>query len=281
MNANNSKSQQPNLQVGILDSGVGGLSVLSENIQRYPKGVDWFYLADHQYFPYGEKSGDQITKHLLQLCIKFCDQFKLEGLILACNSASTHALEQIRAAIKIPVIGVVPAIKPAAKLTKTGHLALLATPLTVNSNYTNQLIKDFANQIQMHRFSPGHLVHLCERNIIGHTQCMDDFLDILKPIWEIQEIDVVVLACTHFPLVKDIFTALSNKHQRPITYIDSGSAIAARVGQIFKVSNHKHSTIYLMSTAKHGVDILHHLDPANPAIQKIQPWVSKAPNLFL
>jgi glutamate racemase len=148
--------------------------------------------------------------------------------VIACNTASTLALEEVRAALDIPVIGTVPAIKPAAALTRTGTIGLLATPGTIKRDYTHRLIADYASEARVITHGSIALVELAEAVARGETPPLEAFRAAQQPMFETQgghAIDVVVLACTHFPLVREqlIETALV-----PARYIDSGEAIAAQ-----------------------------------------------------
>lgn len=149
-------------------------------------------------------------------------------LVIACNTASTVALETVRSAIAIPVVGVVPAIKPAAKHTRTGTIALLATPATVLRPYTKKLVADFADGCTVLMKGSSLLVEIAERKLRGQGVSAAELAGELAPLFAQpggDRIDTIVLGCTHFPLLKNELVAL-----RPdVFWIDSGPAIAARV----------------------------------------------------
>jgi len=221
----------------IFDSGIGGLSILKPVFLQLPQ-AHYAYLADTAFWPYGEKSPKQIQQRLKQLFTQLDINQHFDIVIIACNTASTAALASLREDFKTQFIGVVPAIKPAAELTQTGHIALLATQATVNGDYVNQLHNDFAKHCELHYFALPELVHLAEQ-FIDNDHCGTE--DVLSPeldaafeqlLQEIQShqssklIDTFILGCTHFPLVKESL----KRHwpRKEAHWIDSGQAIAKR-----------------------------------------------------
>lgn len=142
--------KQPRPRILVFDSGLGGLSIVRE-LQTLQLEIDLYYLADTAYFPYGEKSDARLIVRVPSIIERGAGACQADLVIIACNTASTLALEQVRASLNIPVIGVVPAIKPAAALTKTNVIGLLATPNTVARPYTDKLISDFAGGVKVIR----------------------------------------------------------------------------------------------------------------------------------
>lgn len=212
----------------IFDSGVGGLSVVAAIRHRLPD-VALCYACDNAMLPYGTKPDDWLVARILSVCQAAVDASQASALVVACNTASTLALEALRAHLAIPVIGTVPAIKPAAAASVSGHLALLATSATVHRPYTRRLIEDFAGHCQVMRLAADALVGQAERRLSG--EALDDrvIADCLAPLWEDPALDTVVLGCTHFPLLTQ---ALDAAAPRPITWVDSGDAIARRLAQV-------------------------------------------------
>ncbi len=226
-----------NPSVLIFDSGVGGLSILSEVRQLLPH-LSLYYLMDNEAFPYGLKSDDELIPRVLQVCTRAVQQLQPDLLIIACNTASTLTLPQLREQLNIPVVGVVPAIKVAATLatnqaaqsnSKTGcHIGLLATPATINRTYTDNLIRDFAGHCTVRRFGSTELVQWAEdwineqRTPYGLFEHLNSWLQHPVPLSH------VVLGCTHFPLLK----AQLQQQWPAITWVDSGNAIARRVADL-------------------------------------------------
>jgi glutamate racemase len=218
-------------RVLVFDSGLGGLSIVGALANAH-LGIEVFYLADTALFPYGNKSDDVLLARIPDLISKgvaLCDPALV---IIACNTASTLALEAVRGRLDIPVIGVVPAIKPAAALTKSGTIGLLATPNTVNRAYTDKLISDFAAGVRVIRHGAVGLAGAVEAHLSGEAldlQVLKASVDGLFGQNGGEAIDVVVLACTHYPHVQRELAALA---PRPVTWIDSGDAIARRAASV-------------------------------------------------
>ncbi len=221
-------------QVLIFDSGVGGLSVFHEVIQQ-TANINCFYLFDNEYFPYGELDDDFLINHLTELLLSFVKKQNIDLIIIACNSASTVALQALRAHFLIPVVGVVPAIKPAAQLTKNGVIGLLATPATIKRNYTTLLINEFAADIEVLKIGSTELVKLAEEKLQGLEVDKKRLQKVLEPWLALQEKpDTLVLGCTHFPLLKN---EIASCFQNRVQLVDSGKAIANRVYQLLGRDN--------------------------------------------
>ncbi len=215
----------PSGKVLVFDSGMGGLTVARE-IQALAPQLQIDYAADSGFFPYGEKSDDALRMRLPDVAKALCQAANPDVFVIACNTASTLALDEVRAVLDIPVIGTVPAIKPAAKLTRTGTIGLLATPGTVRRAYTAQLIEDFASQVRVILHGSVELVHMAEQIASGEAVALDAFRAAQAPLFEADggdDMDTVVLACTHFPLVRGELAATV---PHAVTFIDSGEAIA-------------------------------------------------------
>lgn len=215
----------------VFDSGVGGLSILQEIQQQYPH-CPVFYASDNGAFPYGTKDEATLINRVDQVLQRLVEETQANIIVVACNTASTVALPRIRERhsqdiIGKAVIGVVPAIKPAAAVTQTKTIALLATPGTVKRDYTQQLINEFAVDCEIVSVGSSDLVHLAERKLRGETITHDALQYIIAPIQAKPEVDTIVLACTHFPLLK---TELQQALSQIRHWVDSGEAIARRVG---------------------------------------------------
>lgn len=228
---NNSLISHHTARILIFDSGVGGLSILQEIQQQYP-GCTYFYGSDNAVFPYGTKSEDFLINRVDKVLHRMQQESQADIIVVACNTASTVALPRIRERFEQPVIGVVPAIKPAANLSKTKTIGLLATPGTVNRDYTQQLIDDFAHDCHIIKVGSSDLVQLAEDKLSGKSISSSQLEPIIQPFIEGLEydpnpLDTVILACTHFPLLRD---ELKNVLPKISFWIDSGHAIARRVG---------------------------------------------------
>lgn len=262
----------------MFDSGVGGLSVMQE-VYKANKQALFYYLFDHECFPYGNKSEVFLKKRVSNLLQSLCSKLQPDLIVIACNTASTIVLPTLREIFTIPIVGVVPAIKPAAKISKKHNICLLATQGTVHRSYTDFLINEFASDCKVLKIGSQDLVRLAEEQLIKNSQgsvptngntsanaasgnansvatgcangssdgcavgtanscaSLDDYerdklerlKKILEPILQLDEAnkpDVVVLGCTHFPLVKDDIAKVLGPNMK---FIDSGEAVARRV----------------------------------------------------
>lgn len=224
-------------RVLVFDSGVGGLTVASE-IRALGPRLTVHYAADTGFFPYGDKSDEALRARLPVVAKALVEAAEPDVFVIACNTASTLALEEVRAALAIPVVGTVPAIKPAAKLTETGTIGLLATPGTIRRAYTARLIEEFAAGKRVILHGSLELVKLAEAHARGEDVPIEAYAAAQAPLFAAEggdEIDTVVLACTHFPLVRGQLIATA---PRPVSYIDSGAAIARQTIRVLPEVTH-------------------------------------------
>ena len=215
----------------VFDSGVGGLSVVAE-LRALMPDLYITYAADDEFRPYGDKAEAQLQARLPGLLKTLVLAANPDVLVIACNTASTTALAQIRDAADIPVVGVVPAIKPAAQTSLSKTIAVLGTPGTVRRKYVDKLIADFAGDCQVVLHGSAGLVDLAERKLAGQTLAPQDIKSEIMPMFSGkagESIDTVVLACTHFPLLLD---ELKSAAPKVINWIDSGAAIARRTQSV-------------------------------------------------
>lgn len=211
----------------IFDSGVGGLSVLRPIRALLPQ-APIVYAADSAGFPYGTKSEAEIAARVPALLGRLAERFDPALIVIACNTASTIALDAVRAALDLGVVGTVPAIKPAALASKTRAIGVLGTDATVRQPYVDRLSAEFAWDCTVVRHGSAELVEIAEAKLRGEAANSDRAGAILgamlaKPGGE--RIDTIVLACTHFPLLADELTAAA---PRPIAFVDGGEGIARR-----------------------------------------------------
>lgn len=212
-------------RVLVFDSGVGGLTVADE-IRALGPSLGVHYAADNAFFPYGDKSDEALRARLPLVAKALCDHVRPDVFVIACNTASTLALPDVRRVLDIPVVGTVPAIKPAASLSETRTIGLLATPGTISRAYTAELIDTFASDVAVIQHGSIELVRLAEAHAQGEDIGITAFADAQAPLFSApggENIDTVVLACTHFPLVRGQLIASA---PRPVSYVDSGAAIA-------------------------------------------------------
>lgn len=212
----------------VFDSGVGGLSVVAE-INRVLPAVRVSYLADTAFLPYGTKEESVLIERVALLVGAMAQSLRPDLVVIACNTASTVCLPRLRAHLRIPVVGVVPAVKPAAELSVRRVIGLLGTVGTVRRRYTQELIDQFAPDCRVIRVGSPVLVQMAEAALAGRAMDHGVIRQELAPFClgnAAERPDVIVLACTHFPLIRQI---LLENMPAGVQLIDSGRAIAARV----------------------------------------------------
>ncbi len=212
------------------DSGVGGLSVLGPTRALLPN-APIVYAADSAGFPYGKRSEAELATRVPALLGRLVERFRPRLAVIACNTASTIALDHARAALDIPVVGTVPAIKPAAELSKSRVIGVLGTEATVRQPYVDDLAARFAADCTVIRHGSPELVELAEAKLAGEEVPVEAVRAAIAPMIEQprgDEMDVMVLACTHFPLLADeIAAAFPN-----IAQVDGGPGIARRIAYL-------------------------------------------------
>jgi len=218
----------------VFDSGVGGISVVREIKQLLPN-VSIDYLFDNLFYPYGELDEESLINRLSSLLSVLVEKTDPQLIVIACNSASTIALPALRKLFDIPIVGVVPAIKPASALSKSKVIGLLATQGTVTRDYIDDLAQTHAANCQLVSVGSNELVEMAEQTFRGITPNAKRLAQICDPIFE--KADVMILGCTHFPLLIQTLKQVCPHH---IVLIDSGYAIAQRVMELLSVINSEH-----------------------------------------
>jgi glutamate racemase len=212
------------------DSGVGGLSVLQPTRALLPNAAI-VYAADNAAYPYGQRTEAEIASRVPALLGRLVERFRPRLAVIACNTASTIALDHVRAALDLPVVGTVPAIKPAAEQSKTRVIGVLGTQATVRQPYVDDLAARFAADCTIVRHGSPELVDLGEAKLAGDAVSVDDVRAATQPMFEAangKTIDTVVLACTHFPLLSEELQAAFPD----VAYVDGGAGIARRIAYL-------------------------------------------------
>jgi len=218
--------RQPTILV--FDSGLGGLTVFREIVRLRPD-ARYVYVADDALFPYGRIPPERLAAHLVPLMGELIAAHAPDLVVIACHTASTLVLSVLRDAYTVPFVGTVPAIKPACAASQTRRVAVLGTEATVGREYTRALIRDYSAGCDVHLVGARHLATLAEAALRGEAVADGDISAEIAPCFvaaDGRRTDVVVLACTHYPLLADRFSALA---PWPVTWIDPAPAIARRV----------------------------------------------------
>jgi glutamate racemase len=224
----------------LFDSGVGGLSVLAELRKVLPL-ASVIYAADNAGLPYGTKTEAEIAARVAGLLGRMAERFRPRLACIACNTASTIALGMVRDVLEIPIVGTVPAIKPAAALTRTGTIGLLGTAATIRQGYVDRLEAEFAADKRLLRAAAPELVAAAEAKLRGEAVAPAIYEAAARalrdqPVGE--AIDTVVLACTHFPLVAD---ELARAFGPGVTFVDGAQGIARRIAHLTQGQKFKRS----------------------------------------
>jgi len=212
----------------LFDSGIGGLTVLAELRKLLPE-APVIYAADTAGLPYGEKTEAEVAARVSGLLGRLAERYRPRLICIACNTASTIALGMVREVLHVPIVGTVPAIRPAASMTSTGTIGLLGTAATIRQAYVDKLQAEFAADKRLIRFAAPDLVSAAETKLRGGRVDAGVFADAVAGLRSQPggaEIDTVVLACTHFPLVE---AELAAEFGPGVRFVHGAQGIARRI----------------------------------------------------
>ncbi len=225
-----------NAPILIFDSGVGGLSVLAK-IRAVRSNAPIIYSADYAGLPYGEKSEIEVATRVCAFLGRLSERYRPRLVIIACNTASTIALAHARAVLGVPIVGTVPAIKPAAEHTESGVIGLLGTKATIRQAYVDRLEAEFATGKTLLRHAAPDLVAAAEAKLRGEDVPATVYADAIAGLASQpggERVDRIVLGCTHFPLVEaELVTAADRMGlSSTLRFIDGSDGIARRVAHL-------------------------------------------------
>lgn len=246
----------------VFDSGFGGLSLLLALFRTMP-AADYVYLADDARFPYGDLEEEDLTDGLVALLKDQCSLHQPDLVVVACNTASTIALTPLRAALGLPVVGIVPGVKPAAAGSQSGKISVLATPGTMKRSLTHELIEDFARECDVKLVPCPSLAEMAEQFVLEGVWDSQTLANEIGAAFEAgddgRKTDIVVLGCTHYPLM---LAALNKVAPWPVLWIDPAPAVARRVmlllGQEWQDSVANRQAAYGDLSARFGGSIQFH-----------------------
>jgi glutamate racemase len=221
----------PDAPILMFDSGVGGLSVLARLRHLLPQ-APVIYVADNAGLPYGTKTEAQIAARVSGLLGRLTERLHPRLVCIACNTASTIALASVRDVLEVPIVGTVPAIKPAAAMTQSGVIGLLGTQATIRQGYVDRLEAEFATGKRLLRHGAPELVEAAERRLRGQAVDPAVFAQAVQALRsqpDGERIDTVVLACTHFPLVA---AELAQAFGPGVRFVDGSDGIGRRIAYL-------------------------------------------------
>ncbi|KAA8978525.1 glutamate racemase [Halospina sp. K52047b] len=259
----------------LFDSGIGGLSIADAIRLRLPD-ADMVYAGDNAGFPYGDLPEHEVVARCVALVEKALARWPCALVVVACNTASTVVLPMLRSRLRLPVVGVVPAIKPAAALSRNRRLGVLATPATVDRPYLASLIDEYAADCTVLRLGSSELVRIAEMGLAQGWVDDEQVRAILQPL-AAGDPDTVVLGCTHFPLIRE---ALARAMPGVRHWVDSGDAIARRVVQLLDettgdgTGTGQGSSTFLF-TAEPPAGLRHWLEVSQPGTRGGGPQISR------
>ena len=256
--------------IGVLDSGLGGISVLRALRQTLP-AEDFVYCADCGNAPWGDRTQEFILGRVRAMIHFMVREKNVKAVVLACNTATAVAAETMRKEFKIPVIGTEPAIKPAVKATKTGHVAVIATTRTITSDRYESLVKRFANGVKITSLATPGLMDCVERGEFETPRTLQLLHRYLDPLFK-EKIDTLVLGCTHYPFLENAIRKIA---PYPILIIDPSLAIAKvtmdRVAALNALAPGEHTgkEVFYVASATHFAKTLTALWPTATDIQEL------------
>ena len=212
--------------IGVFDSGLGGLTVLAA-LQKHLPGEHFLYFADTRFLPYGDRSEEFLRERGLVIA-QHLQRLGCKALVIACNTATAHAAEAIRAHCSLPVVALEPAVKPAAALSKNGVIGVLATTRTIQSPRFEKLVQGYAKHVQVIPQSCPDLADAIESDG-PESERVNVLLDrYIEPLVS-AGVDVVVLGCTHYPWVK---SGISRRFPQEVRIVDTGEAVARQLERL-------------------------------------------------
>ncbi|GGJ84329.1 glutamate racemase [Lentibacillus kapialis] len=219
-----------NKAIGVIDSGVGGLTVVHELMRQLPK-ESLIYLGDTLRCPYGPRSEEEIKKFTWEMA-DFLLQKNIKLLVVACNTATAFTLEELQQQLSIPVIGVIkPGARAAVKFTTNSHIGVIGTEGTIRSNAYTKALKSIDTGIHVNPLACPLFVPMVEQGMLSGAEAEEMVEETLSPMKEQSHIDTLILGCTHYPLIKDTIQKVISSQ---VKVISSSEETAREVSTILE-----------------------------------------------
>ncbi|MDL4840608.1 glutamate racemase [Aquibacillus rhizosphaerae] len=214
--------------IGVIDSGVGGLTVASELMRQLPK-EQLIYLGDTLRCPYGPRPKEEVIQYTWEM-VEFLLEKNIKMLVVACNTATAFTLEQLRQKLDIPVVGVIqPGARAAIKMSQNMRIGVIGTEGTINSKAYPKALQIINSKIRVNDWACPRFVPMVEDGILSGSQALKVVYESLKPLKDKNHIDTLILGCTHYPLIRDIIQEVMGEH---VHIISSGEETAREVSTI-------------------------------------------------
>ena len=261
------------MKIGVFDSGLGGLTVVKA-IAALIKGAEIYYVADTKHAPYGEKTPEQIVQYSLAIAQYLIEKHKIDALIVACNTATSAAIKQLRVHYpSLIILGTEPGIKPAIQCTKTKNIGVLATPATLKGEKYQQLVSALSAQAHedirlFEQACPG-LVEQIEKGETQSPKTREMLTAWLMPMLK-NHVDTIVLGCTHYPLVESLIKEIM---QHKVQLIQTGGAIARHLLSQSEAKGHSNAgslRIFLYTTGEIQTQIIDQIIKHHEPLEKIE-----------
>ncbi|GAB6562270.1 glutamate racemase [Bacillus mobilis] len=218
-----------NSVIGVLDSGVGGLTVASEIIRQLPK-ESIYYIGDNKRCPYGPRSVEEVKSFIFEM-VDFLKQFPLKALVVACNTGAAAALTDLQEVLPIPVIGVIhPGARAAIKVTKKGEIGVIGTVGTIQSNMYEKALHELDTYLEVHSHACPTLATVVENQLEDEAYVTQQVKQALLPLTK-EDIDTLILGCTHYPLLESY---IKKELGEAVTIISSAEETAIELSTILQ-----------------------------------------------
>lgn len=219
-----------NSPIGVFDSGLGGLTVWQE-LRRGLPGESLVYFGDGKNCPYGDKSRQEVTGYVDDAVGQLVERFSIKMLVVACNAATAMSIDLLRQKYDFPIVGMEPAVKPAALSSKSGVVAILATSATLGGRLFRDTAARYADRVEVLSAVGEGFVELVEANIENTPQAVETVRSVLEPML-VKGADKIVLGCTHYPFLIDAMREVIG--DREVEIIDPSPAVERRVAYLLE-----------------------------------------------
>ncbi len=260
------------MKVGVIDSGAGGLTILNA-IHKKQAYLDLLYLADDGFAPYGDKTTEQLQQRLIAIG-QFFEREQVAAIVVACNTATVAAIDTLRANTYLPVIGVEPAVKPAFRLGKKRKVAVLATPVTAKSPRLNQLIALWQADSEVHIMSSASLAYDIDAWPESQGRVRQTIESLCAKMKQ-DQVDTLVLACTHYPLVKSYFIECLGS---ACDIVEPSEGVSAQLKRRLEAAYPEKMSLAIHSSKEGQIDLC--TSSSEDSLERLLNWVCQPDRVY-